>query len=195
MNTKTQKILIAVAAVLILAAVAAVVILAVGSFSGKDGEKEDKTADTVHPAEETFYNSDGSVNRVVFYDNDVYNGQTDYYSDGNKDYIIYYDKDKNNCANELFEKNEQGKTVLHKKSENKKTVLLEEYVYADDMVTLKKYTKKEYDENGTENAEKLYYADDGVTVVQRITYVDGEEKTNETFDGENPYSANSEVKN
>lgn len=195
MNTKTQKILIAVAAILILAAVAAVVILAVGSFSGKDGEKEDKTADTVHPAEETFYNSDGSVNRVVFYDNDVYNGQTDYYSDGNKDYIIYYDKDKNNCANELIEKNEQGKTVLHKKSENKKTVLLEEYVYADDMVTLKKYTKKEYDENGTENAEKLYYADDGVTVVQRITYVDGEEKTNETFDGENPYSANSEVKN
>lgn len=189
MNTKTQKILVAVAAVLILAAIAAVIVLAVGTFSAEGSENGEKSAETLHPAEETFYNSDGSVNRIVYYKDDVYNGQTDYYSEDNKDYVIYYDKDKNNVANELTEKNGQGKTVMHKKSENKKTVLLEEYVYADDMVTLKKYTKKTYDENGTENAEKLYYADDGATVIQRITYVDGEEKTNESFDEKKPYQA------
>lgn len=192
MSTKMQKLLIAAATVLLVLAAASLVLLMTNPFS-KDETGKDSPADTVHEPEEYFYNEDGTLNRIVYYENDEYNGQKDFYSEGKKDYVIYYDKNGENCANELTVKNDAGKTVSYKKSENGKTLVLEEYDYADDSVTLKKYTKKTYDENGAESAEKLYYADDGITVTERVTFLDGEELTRETFDSAHPYEpANTE---
>lgn len=181
MSIKTQKILIITAVLLLVFALGAVALLILDPF------KDDAPAASDEIREETVYNEDGSVKRVVYYKGDEYYGQKDYYSEGNTDYIIYFDKDENNYSDEVFEKNSSGSVISHKKTENTKTVLLEEYSYADDGVTLKKYTSKSYDENDNETALKLYYADDGETVTERVTFLNGKELTRTEYTADEPY--------
>ena len=182
MSSKTQKILIITAVVLIVLAAVGVAFLLIPPEKG-----EGAPADTVHPAEETVYNEDGTVNRVVYYENDVYQGQKDFYTDGQTDYVTYYGADSQPCGLEKTVRNAANKIASYTKKEGDKTVAEDEYIYQEDAETLKKVTKKCYSADGKESAEKLYYAEDGVTVTERFTYIDGVEQTHETFDEKNPY--------
>ena len=118
MSTKTQKILIVTAIVLIVLAAAAIIFTLIPPAESGEG-----SADTVHPAEETVYNEDGTVNRVVYYENDVYQGQTDYYTDGLTDYVMHYGADSELCGEEKTVKNAANKIASYKKTENGKTVI------------------------------------------------------------------------
>ena len=180
MNTKTQKILIITAIVLIVLAVGAVIFI----FAAPD-----KPSAPVHPAEETFYNDDGTVNRIMYYDNDVYQGQTDFYSDGNTDYVMFYGADTALLGSEATKKNAMGKIESFKKHEGDNLVEDDLYTYQDDCETLIQVVKKHYDKDGNLTAEKLVYAEDGTTVTDLYTYVGNKEKTHETFDKDNPYKA------
>ena len=181
MSRKTQTLLIITAIVLIAAAAAAILFFVIDPFSGKGKER-------LHQPEETYYNEDGTVNRIMYYnDKDEYQGQTDFYTDGLTDYVMFYGADGEPTGSEVTKKNVAGKIASFTRRDGTRLVEEDEYVYADDFETLKKVTKKSYDAEGKETAEKLFYAEDGVTVTERFTYFEGEETSHETFTAENPY--------
>lgn len=180
MSRKAQNILIITAIVLLVAAAAAVVLLIVNPFETKKYE---------HEPEEYVYNEDGTLCSIKYYEKDEYKGQKDFFTDGNKDYVMYYDAvNPDPYATEYTENNPQGKPLMHnQRDKDQKIVLLDEYDYQDDGVTLKKHTQKTYDENDVESAVKFFFAEDGVTVTEKFTYLDGKEQTHETFDEAHPY--------
>ncbi len=186
MNKKTQRILIIVAAVLIVLGICGVVtaLLCKGS-SGDSGSDTSSEATEVHEPEEYQYNSDGSLKSIIYYDNNVYAGRTDYFTDVSKDidYVMTFDADDVETESEKTEHNSDGTVSYYEKKEMGKTVQSIEYVYYAESSMPKKKTTKDYDENGNESVEKLYYYENGK--VSRRCYFTNGEMTSQTFYDEN----------
>lgn len=183
MSNKTRNILITVAVVLIVLAAAGIAAaLLMGRSSA--GEAENSTsADTTHAAEEYMYNSDGSVSSIMYYDNNKYNGRKDYYTDTKTrtDYVMTYDAEGTETVSEKTEHNAVGSMTFYQKREMGVIVQTVEYDYYDDMKTLKKKTTKDFDAEGAETAEKLYYFENG-KVSQRCEYTNGELTLQQFYD-------------
>ena len=185
MSKKTLRILIVTAAVLLAVGVLGIAaVLLSGNKDSADGDPATEPLVT-HAPEEYNYNDDGSVSSILYYKDNVYNGRTDYYTDvmKNIDYVMSYDADGNETESERTEHNLDGAASYYEKTVAGNVVQSIEYVYYSDTTKLKKKTTKEYDSEGTENAEKLYYYENG-KVSQRCNYVNGE-LTNQVFYDEN----------
>lgn len=182
MSNKTLKILIISAAVLVVVALCGAVaaFMLVRQESSRENVTTEPTAST-HAPEEYTYDEDGNITSIIYYDNNVYNGRTDYYTDPSTgtEYVMTFDVDDNEIASEKTTHNADGTVALHEEKKNGKKTLSVEYNYFDDTSKLKKKTTKEYDEDGTEKAEKLYYHENG-KVSRRCNYINGE-MTDQTF--------------
>lgn len=175
MSKKSLRILIVAAAVLLVLGICG--IAAVLLSDNKASDDGDNTAEPVvtHAPEEYNYNEDGSISSIIYYKDNVYNGRTDYYTDvmKNIDYVMSYDADGNETESERSEHNSNGAVSYYEKIVAGTVVQSVDYDYYSDTTKLKKKTTKEYDSDGTENAEKLYYYENG-KVSQRCNYVNGE---------------------
>lgn len=180
MSAKLQRILIIAASLLL---IAAVVGLAFYFVSDRDTEKTEEPASTtaaytteeiIHDDEEYRYNEDGTLKSIVYYKDNKFNGQIDYFSDKDRniDYVMTYGADNKEVCREITEKNSEDSPILYRKKVNDEVVQSIEYDYASDGITLKKKTTKNFADDGTESAEKLYFYENG-KVSQKCEYTDG----------------------
>lgn len=190
---KSEKILVSVAIVLIVLALVGIGIV-IAMNAGEDEripDSETTAAEIQHEPEEYTYNSDGSIKSITYYDNNNYNGQVQYYTDdkGTKYSMTYNSKDEE-IASTMTEINSLGAVTHYREREMGEITLDITYDYADDFETLTKQTAKTYNENGDEAAVKLYYAEDGATVIKKVEFLNGEEISEEIFDENHVFEEN-----
>lgn len=168
MNSKNKKILISVAIVMFLLAFLAFAYLAVDYFTTdeNDPKKSESSDEYEHDPVEYKYDKLDRLTAEIYYENDVYMGQTTYYYDGNSTHMMVYDKDDNLIENSLLTVNAFGKPTKQENYINGELSSVYECTYHDDLQTPQIETKIEY-ENGDELATKSYYRENGFLYLTR----------------------------
>lgn len=188
MSSKTQKILIITAVLLLVLAMVGIV--AVILMDRAPGSEDSTSGDTteaavIHEPEEYVYDEDGKLSCIKYYKDNVYDGQKDFFVDNKTgtEYTMLYDAENNEIESEKTERNTVGSVKFYQKRVLGVVVQTVEYDYYDNMKTLKKRTTKDFDSDGNENAEKLYYYENG-KVSRRCEYLNGELERQEFYDEE-----------
>ena len=172
MNKSTKAILLSIASVLVAVGIGLMIYAAVYTSLSNGENKE--SIETQHSEIEYVYDDEGNIKSEVYYKNDKYNGQTDYYlsKDKKTHYEMVYDKDNKEIGSTVTKYNSLGTIISIQTKELGDVVSLTEYDYYDDLATPKIKTEKTY-ENGSENAVKTYFSEDGHKT-RVMEYKDGE---------------------
>ena len=162
MSKAKKTTLLIVAALLILGGIAAIIYAVAYGIKNdsQDSLNTDETSGIQHEDVEYIYDNNGNVKSEIYYKDNKYVGRKDFFSEKNKQYVTELDNEGNEVFSSVTELNAAGSISLITKYENKELTETVEYVYYDDMRTLRKKTTKTF-EGDNEYAEKVLYSEDG----------------------------------
>jgi len=160
MNAKSKKILIAIAIAMFTLALLAFAYLALDYFTTESDTKYK------HESVECRYDELERLTAEIYYEKDVYMGQTTYHYDGNSTHMMVYDKDDNLIENSVLTVNAFGKPVKQENYIKGELSSVYECSYHMDLKTPQIETKIDY-KDGDELATKSYYRENGFLYLVR----------------------------
>ena len=194
---KAEKIMIIVAVALLAVAAVGIIYLALnasGVFDNLNKEAETTVVETTIPVAviehedvETETNSDGTLKKVTYYKDNVYDGSIDYVYEGDTIYEIHFDADDNLLKSVKKRINQLGNLVYESYSSAKEVLREVEYTYYDDFETLWKKQTTEH-EDGKRVSTKELYTEDGL-LTDKYVYEDSVEVSHVVY----TYDENGEI--
>ena len=188
MSRKTERLLICIVVALLCIAIGGAVYLVLDS-TGTFDEPEVTTiapettlpvAQIEHEDVETQLNDDGTLKKIIYYKDNVYDGSVDFVYKGDTVYEVHFDADNEYVQSIKRQINEKGSVIYESIGDQDKMHLITEFVYYDDGVTLWKKTMAEQNDEGVEVITKLLYTESGL-VTDKYIYEDSVEVSHTVY--------------